>query len=45
METTYNFTVDFINYQSAAVYSPFGIEAKKRLNMKVEYAIENITKK
>jgi len=35
MEKTFNFVVDFINYENAAVYSPFGIETKKRLGMKV----------
>jgi len=39
-ETTYNIEVSMITYGSATVYSSYGADAKKRLPLLVEKAIE-----
>lgn len=44
-ETTYKIEVSMITFGSATVYSSYGADAKKRLPLKVEEAIANVTKK
>lgn len=44
-EKTYNIEVSMITYGTSTVFSSYGAESKKRLPMRVEQAIENVTKK
>lgn len=44
-EKTYSIEVSMITYGTSTVFSSYGSESKKRLTMKVEQAIENVTKR
>lgn len=44
-EKTYKIEVSMITYGTATVYSSYGAESKKRLEMQAPAAIENVTKK
>lgn len=44
-ESTYNIEVSMITFGSATVYSSYGADAKKRLPLLIEKAIQEVTKK
>ena len=44
-EKEYNIECSMITYGTGTVYSSFGADSKSRLPMKVEAAIENVSKK
>jgi hypothetical protein len=44
-ETSYNIEVSMITFGSATVYSSYGADAKKRLPLLIEDAIEQVSKK
>lgn len=44
-ESTYKIEVSMITYGSATVFSSYGSDSTKRLDMRIEEAIESVTKK